>query len=529
MKIVICFKLSLNPDRIIEKDYENFSFGADLAYAGSELGCFDASSLEYGLKLKEQAAVQGAEVSCTALTVSNALPKSFSENLFAVGYDEVLSIPLENREFSPRSIAKLLAEEIKALGADLVLTGKEASLAETGAVPYYLSAFLGVPLLEDAESLVLEENTLKAILQRPTGTFKKEVMLPLVCSIGNSPEVLRYATLKARMKCRGKAAVSRPVPTVQSAEIGTFQKPKIGRNCKMLSADSQTLYKDVLHLLTQVEKTEQNQAISEDSALKRAVTERSLYCKISGSYEVESTALQEVMKAHSAHSLYLFADTAAGRKAALQLAESNAFPLFFGAEITALEENSVTVQKRVCASNLEWQNVLPLPAILTLPEADIKLYPFQHSIELSANKKPDYIKAETFLAPAAQTNLSSAALVVAAGAGMGTKENCDMARELAKALKGAFGLTRPAALNAWGAQAEIIGQSGTLTSPNCCLVLGAAGAGAFALGIEKAKTIIAVNTDESALIFKNADYGILLDAKTFTERLLKTLREENAC
>lgn len=529
MKIVTCFKLSLNPDRIIEKDYENFSLGLDLAYAGSELGCFDASSLEYGLKLKEQAAVQGAEVSCTALTVSNALPKSFSENLFAVGYDEVLSIPLENREFSPRNIAKLLAEEIKTLDADLVLTGKEASLAETGAVPYYLSAFLGLPLLEDAESLELEENTLKAILQRPTGTFEREATLPLVCSIGNSPEVLRYATLKARMKCRGKAAVSRPVPSIQQQEIGTFQKPKTGRNCKMLSCDSKTLYKDVLELLKQTEKVEQKPVTSIDNTLQTTVVERSLYCKTSGSYEVANAALQEAIEAENSCSLYLFSDTAAGRKAALQLAESKALPLFFGAEITALEENTVTVQKRVCASNLEWQKALPLPAVLTLPEADIKSYHFKHTIELSASEKPDYIKTENFLAPVAETNLSSAALVIAAGVGMGTKENCDTARELAKVLNGAFGLTRPAALNAWGTQAEIIGQSGTLTSPNCCLVLGAAGAGAFAVGIEKAKTIIAVNTDENALIFKNADYGILLDAKTFTEELLQTIKEENAC
>ena len=126
---------------------------------------------------------------------------------------------------------------------------------------------------------------------------------------------------------------------------------------------------------------------------------------------------------------------------------------------------------------------------------------------------------EKLLIPAEKTGLQEAPLVFVCGNGMGSREACDRVRSLAKSLGAGFGLTRPGALNAWGGTQEIVGQSGWILSPGLTVTLGASGAGAFLLGIEKSETILAVNTDPNALIFRSADYGIRMDAGKFVEKL----------
>ena len=106
---------------------------------------------------------------------------------------------------------------------------------------------------------------------------------------------------------------------------------------------------------------------------------------------------------------------------------------------------------------------------------------------------------------------------------MGNRVNCELARTLAQRLGGGFGLTRAAALSGWGEPAEIVGQSGAAIAPKVCLVLGASGAGAFAAGIEKAACVVAVNTDEKALIFRHADVGVIADAPLAIRALLDAL------
>ncbi|NLA12290.1 MAG: hypothetical protein GX883_09240, partial [Firmicutes bacterium] len=99
-------------------------------------------------------------------------------------------------------------------------------------------------------------------------------------------------------------------------------------------------------------------------------------------------------------------------------------------------------------------------------------------------------------------------------------------RLLAKKLGAGFGLTRPAALEGWGRVDEIVGGSGVTITSEVSLVLGASGAGAFMCGLEAVSRIIAVNTDKQALIFKQADIGLLADAPALVEALLKRLEED---
>ncbi len=527
MQIVVCFKILPNLDRVLDEDWEIFSQSPNLGYAGLDFNCFDRSALEIGLKIKEQAAVQGAETSCTALTVCESIPETLLSGLYAAGFDRVVCLPRKQREFRPRETASLLAGAIRELGADLVITGGTASMAETGMVPYFLAQTLNLPILTEVEAAGWQEDLLYAQCRRADGLVEKKISLPALCAVGNSPEVLRCATLRAQMKCRGRKPELLSGPEEVMVPQPHLERPFTGRTCTMLDAKSEDGVDPILAAL--------KSAVREDSGERDGTMEQEPWRDLLERMALRVYPNDENGQGYEAlaetcrkdvPALVLLPDDRRGRILAAQWAENSAYSCFFGGEIVDLTEKEVILRKRACAANLLWTERLSLPAVLTLPESLLDRWDLTELSLPPAAEKPGWLKAETMLVPAERGTLQSADLVIACGSGMGSKAACDRARELAEKLGAGFGLTRPAALNLWGKPTEIIGQSGSLLAPKCVLVLGAAGAGAFAVGIEKAKKIIAVNTDPDALIFKNADLGLQTDARALVEKLMELLDTE---
>ncbi|MEA2014769.1 MAG: FAD-binding protein [Thermodesulfobacteriota bacterium] len=114
-----------------------------------------------------------------------------------------------------------------------------------------------------------------------------------------------------------------------------------------------------------------------------------------------------------------------------------------------------------------------------------------------------------------QKRLEEAEIVVVGGAGLGTSDGFGLARELASALGGEIGATRPPVLQHWTEEDNLIGQTGKTVRPKLLLSLGISGSIQFTAGITDSKTIIAINRDPGAPIFQVADLGITADATTF--------------
>jgi len=112
-------------------------------------------------------------------------------------------------------------------------------------------------------------------------------------------------------------------------------------------------------------------------------------------------------------------------------------------------------------------------------------------------------------------SIEDAETVVVGGAGMGTAQGFTALRELAIALGGQVGATRPPVLNHWVDEKRLIGQTGKTIRPNLLISVGTSGAVQYTAGIEESKVIVAVNRDKKAPIFETADYGIIADAGTF--------------
>ncbi|WP_416241329.1 FAD-binding protein [Amedibacterium intestinale] len=110
------------------------------------------------------------------------------------------------------------------------------------------------------------------------------------------------------------------------------------------------------------------------------------------------------------------------------------------------------------------------------------------------------------------TPIANAERVVSAGKGIGEKENMKLIEELAKQAGAAIGSSRPVAETLkYVPINRYVGMSGQKFTGNLYIACGISGAGQHLKGIKDATTIVAINNNPNAPIFKNADYGIVGD------------------
>ncbi len=114
--------------------------------------------------------------------------------------------------------------------------------------------------------------------------------------------------------------------------------------------------------------------------------------------------------------------------------------------------------------------------------------------------------------PLEARRLEDAHTVVVGGAGLGDIRGFGQVRELAAALGGEVGATRPPVLNHWVDKERLIGQTGKTVRPKLLISVGTSGAVQYTAGIMEADTIVAIDRDPAAPIFEIADIGIQADA-----------------
>ncbi len=124
----------------------------------------------------------------------------------------------------------------------------------------------------------------------------------------------------------------------------------------------------------------------------------------------------------------------------------------------------------------------------------------------------------------AGVDLTQAEMLVIGGRGI--EGNFDMLRELAKALRGDIGATRPPVDDGYIKRERQIGQTGVVCRPKVAIVCGVSGAFHFVVGIQDAETVIAINTDPETPMFEFADYCILGDAAQIVPALTRALTSE---
>ena len=124
-----------------------------------------------------------------------------------------------------------------------------------------------------------------------------------------------------------------------------------------------------------------------------------------------------------------------------------------------------------------------------------------------------------------KADLTSAPIIVAGGRGLKQKENFVLISELAEAMGGSVGASRPVVDAEWLPREYQIGSSGQTVSPKLYVAVGISGAIQHLVGMQTSRCIVAINKDAEAPIFKVAHYGIVDDLFKVVPALTKIFKD----
>jgi electron transfer flavoprotein alpha subunit len=125
-----------------------------------------------------------------------------------------------------------------------------------------------------------------------------------------------------------------------------------------------------------------------------------------------------------------------------------------------------------------------------------------------------------------KVDLKAARIIVAGGAGVGSKENFRLIWDLANCLGAAPGATRAAVDLGFIDHDHQVGQTGTTVRPSLYIAVGISGAIQHQAGMAQSQKVVAVNNDPDAPIFNVAHYKILGDLNEVVPRMIKAIKEK---
>ena len=126
--------------------------------------------------------------------------------------------------------------------------------------------------------------------------------------------------------------------------------------------------------------------------------------------------------------------------------------------------------------------------------------------EIKSKRFIEYVEAAV-----GEVDISQADVVVAVGRGIKEEDNMSLVERLAEALGGVLAGSRPVVDAGWLPPDRQVGQSGRTVKPKLYLAVGISGASQHVVGMRASSTIVAINKDPDAPIFKVAHYGIVDD------------------
>jgi electron transfer flavoprotein alpha subunit len=121
--------------------------------------------------------------------------------------------------------------------------------------------------------------------------------------------------------------------------------------------------------------------------------------------------------------------------------------------------------------------------------------------------------------------LEDARVIVSGGRGIGSADGFEQLKELATVMKGTVGASRPPCDNGWVSDGLQVGLTGKIVAPDVYVAVGISGSSQHMSGCSGSKTIIAINKDPEANIFRVAHYGVVGDWKSVLPAFTSKVKE----
>jgi electron transfer flavoprotein alpha subunit len=181
-------------------------------------------------------------------------------------------------------------------------------------------------------------------------------------------------------------------------------------------------------------------------------------------------------------------------------------------------------------------NIMAHIKTATRPQMATVRYKVMQSGRRDTSRRGEIIRKEPELVPSllnivkkeksAGVNLAEANIIVSGGKGLKKATDFALLTELAAALGGVVGSSRPLVDSGWIGREHQVGFSGTTVKPRIYVACGVSGSPQHLAGMRESDCIVAVNTDPSAPIFRFADYGIVGDLYEIVPKLIKAVKEK---
>lgn len=230
MKILVC--ITHVPDTTSRINFVDNNTRFDSNGVQFIIGPYDDYALARAVELKDS-----HQATVTVLNVGGAETEPTIRKALAIGADDAIRVNADPTD--SYFVASQIAEQAKAGGYDLVLTGRESIDFNGGVVHSLVGELLGWPSLSPVMKLELDGTKAKLSREIEGGKEQIEVNLPFVAGCQEPIAEWKIPNMRGIMAARTKPLkVVEPTAVEKGTSVKSFELPPAKGAVKMISADN---------------------------------------------------------------------------------------------------------------------------------------------------------------------------------------------------------------------------------------------------------------------------------------------------